>query len=168
MRTVMISPVCRALAWIRPRRAVAWGAVVALTLALFVARAEAGSLFFAEPFNGPGEGPNLEDPDNAYVVSGGVIRKLSSSGGDDRSYVRTFRTDYRSSDWTYTISFDTSGTGQEIVFIGVGAGERNSEFFNEPGNAAFFRIHSTSVVSGRIDVAVWRTGQPGSDLLDTI
>ena len=55
MRTTMISPVCRALAWIRPRRAVAWGAVVALTLALFVARAEAfsdGSFEAAAPGTG--------------------------------------------------------------------------------------------------------------------
>ena len=117
------------------------------------------SLFFSEPFDFPGVEPNLEDPDAAYVVSGGFIRKASSANLSDRRYVRTVLTEYISNDWTYTIDFDNSGDTGDIIFIGLGAGERAPlHVFNEPGNAVFFRIHPTNIISGQIHVAVMSTG----------
>lgn len=168
MKCRVMPAVLRARAGARLLRGTVLGVMISLALALCAPTADAGALFFSEPFDGPGVGPNLEDADGAFVVSGGVVRKVSTTFNEDRRYVRTVRTDYRSNDWVYTIEFDTRGTGFEIVFIGVGEGVRNSSSNNEPGNAAFFRIHSKSVVDGRIDVAVMRTGQAGFDALASI
>ena len=135
-------------------------------LMLFTSRAEAASLSFIEDFEGTALGPNLEDPDGAYLVDD-VIRKTTPPStpedpdGTNRSYVRTVRTDYSSIEWTYTIDFDFREIDEsEIVFIGVGAGERNpGNDDNEPGNAVFFRIHNQNAQGGAIDVAVVEQGE---------
>ena len=134
--------------------------LIIATLALFAARAEAvHSLFFSEAFT-TDLGPDLEDLDGAFTVSGGVVRKTSHLGNEERSYVRTKRADYFSSDWVYTIDFDL--VGNDIVFIGIGEGVPNAPggapTYNEPRNAVFFRAHTFSFGSGGIHVAVMETG----------
>lgn len=105
----------------------------------------------------------MQDPDSAYTISGGVVFRTSSTGSADRRYIRATDTDYFSSagDFAYEISFtNLSGT---IQFIGIGNGERNGAFSNEPGPASGvagtgfgalnLRIHSPDIASGRIDWA---------------
>ena len=132
---------------------------IGLFLALLAARVEAvHSLFFSEAFT-TDLGPNLEDLDAAFIVSGGAVQKTSWLGNEARSYVRTIRTDYASSDWVYTI--DVNLVGHDIVFIGVGEGVPNAPgsgpTYNEPRNAIFFRIHSKSFGGGGTHVAVMET-----------
>ena len=134
-------------------------------VALFAARAEAvDSLFFVEPFDSATDvAHNLEDLDGAFTLSGGsttTIGKTVGLGGEERSYVRTIRSDYFSSDWVYTI--DVNLVGFDIVFIGVGEGVPNAPgsgpTYNEPADAVFFRMHTGSFGGGGIHVAVMEAG----------
>ncbi len=88
------------------------------------------------------------------------IHRITTTGKDDRSYVRTIATSYDSGDWTYTITFDTSRirSQQEIVFVGVGSGAAvfcgsPCSPFHEPASSATFRIHQGGF-GGRVDIVV--------------
>ena len=126
-----------------------------------------GDLFFTEAFEGADEGPNLEDPDDAFTVESGVVRKVTSPGTTaraaqlDRRYLRTSRTEYNTIDWEYTIDVDFASTSdQEIVFIGVGTGERETHTNNEPEEGAYFRIHNQEIAGGLVHVATRTNNGP--------
>lgn len=125
-------------------------------------------------FSGGSLPAGMQDPDSAFTISSGAISRTSSTGPLDRHYVRTTDTDYFSSagDFVYEISFtNPAGTMQ---FIGIGNGERNSAFANEPGpvsgaagtgfGALNLRIHSPDIASGRIDWA-FNHGVPSEQVL---
>lgn len=128
------------------------------------------SLYFTEAFDGPTAGPNLEDADSAFTVSGGVI--MNTAGATpieaNRHSVRTLRTDYNTDDWTYTIDFDISGS--DIIYIGLGSGEPDGGWLGEPGNSIHFRIHSLSMAGGVVHVMTRgaSTGSPGWDDIKTL
>ena len=133
------------------------GTTMVLMLALLTASALATSNTFTDHFTTV-LGDHLEDDDGAYEITpADKIHRISTSGKDDRSYVRTIAPSYASGDWTYTITFDTRGTGikQEIVFVGIGSGASSTSAtpspFGEPASAATFRIHQAGF-GGRVDM----------------
>jgi hypothetical protein len=92
--------------------------------------------------------PRLRDPDQGFVVQGGVIRRAGPQAdptaaccSSDRHYIVTARADYLSRDWTYEVSFTTpSQAPEEVVFIGLGEAVPDPLFYNEPRNSLYFAI----------------------------
>lgn len=107
---------------------------------------------FTETFD-DGTLDGLVDIHGAYTVSGGSIRKVSSTGPDDRAYVGTRSTRYYGADFTAEVTF-THEDNSMIHFIGVGPGLPD-DGFNEPAGV-FLRLHSPDNVSGRVDLVARR------------
>lgn len=109
-------------------------------------------VFFSEDFSGTTLNPNLDDPNRAFRVSGGVVQRFGL--GNRRYYVRTALDDYGTRDFRYEMTIRTASSGaNDILFVGVGAGVNNGST-GEPLNSVFFKFHASHVVSGRVDANV--------------
>ncbi len=120
---------------------------------------------FTEEFSGTGVGPNLEDPEGVYAAAGGVLRKTTDAGGGrgaGHRYVRTKLTNYRSTDWTYTIQFDSLNAPWENMIIGLGAAERSKVNWvvDSPDASVYLSIDNQQPFGqpGRIQLVVQRDG----------
>lgn len=108
--------------------------------------------------------PHLEDSDSAYTIAGGKIHKTTFISNDGRSYIRTVATDYNTVDFIAELTFTLTalpGGDFAIHFFGLGPGSPDPTFFNESGGV-LFRIHSSDIVGGRVDVASRAPGAGGS------
>lgn len=125
---------------------IAFGAAIGLCLLLSPQSVKASPVFFAANFSGPTLSPNLQDPDGAYTLAGGAIRRSSSTGDADRHYISTVSTDYNTVDFIAELTFTLSNTGTfNVHFFGLGSGVPDPTNFNEPGDALFFRLHPLDV-----------------------
>lgn len=92
-----------------------------------------------------------EDVDGAFQVDSGVFRRTGNEPGQssNRHYMKTVRSDFVSSDWTFQITFHTPANApDDIIFIGVGEAVPDSSYFNEPRNSLNFRIHQGATAFG--------------------
>lgn len=92
--------------------------------------------------------PHLQDADQAFVVGGGLIRRVDEASGPapccqgTRHYIATERADYLSLDWTYEVTFHTPANApDEVLYIGFGEAVPDPLFYDEPRNSLNFRIH---------------------------
>ncbi len=109
---------------------------------------EESSLFFTESFStGVFDPLKLEDPDNAFVISNGRVRRTVSgiAQNADRHYVRTVRDDYNTADWVFRVTYHVPpNAADDIIYAGFGEAAPDASFYNESLNSAQFRIHQGS------------------------
>jgi len=121
-----------------------------------------------EDFSSTPLNADLEDPDGAYTIAGGVISKTTFFGNDVRSYIRTVDTDYNTVDFVAELTFtltDLPGGNFTIQYFGLGPGTGDPTFFTEsPG--VLFRIHGSDIVGGRVDAAAKDFNGPFSALIN--
>jgi hypothetical protein len=104
--------------------------------------------------------PHLQDADEAFVVEGGLIRRIDVAPNPapccqgTRHYLRTERSDYLTLDWTYEITFNAPANApDELLFIGFGEAVPDPLFYEEPRNSVTFRIHQG--LTGASDPGWW-------------
>jgi len=111
-------------------------------------------VFFEEHFTGTSLNPSLEG--SGFTIADGVIRRGSVVNHDDRQYIRTVASNYIDRNFVYELTLNTVPIGYTGVnFIGIGEGVGSGQY-NEPQNSIHYRIHSSNVHSGQVDV-FWRT-----------
>lgn len=119
---------------------------------------------FLEEFSGTGVGPNLEDPDGVYAATNGLLRKTTDAppAGAGHRYVRTRQTNYRSTDWTYTVDFDSLAASWEDIIVGLGAAIRSKVNWvvDTPDQSVHLSInnHQPYGEPGRILLVVQQSG----------
>lgn len=99
--------------------------------------------------------PALEDPSGSFQLQGGVIRDPSANGSD-REYVRTVDASYADQDFVYELTVNVGA--DQLHFPGMGSGEPDASFSDEPANSLYYRIHSPNVTGGQVDVRAHPTG----------
>ncbi len=108
-----------------------------------------GTRYFVEPFECDYLHENVEDPDGAFVVGGETVALATSTGVDDKHYMRTTYADYNGEDFTAQLTFDTSAIldPHALLHFGVGKGEPGgSAYANEPASSVFVRVHCFRLV----------------------
>ncbi|NQU25962.1 MAG: discoidin domain-containing protein, partial [Candidatus Nealsonbacteria bacterium] len=111
-----------------------------------------------EPFDGPDFSQNLEG--GGFTVAGGVIRRDVVVNEVERRYIRTVESDYIHRDFIYELTLRTTPIGYiGIDYVGIGEGVGSGPF-REPQNSVHFRIHSTNVGAGIVDVYKRETSNP--------
>jgi hypothetical protein len=140
---------------------------LALLIGSPVTSARAAAAYFLEHFDTPVLNQNLEDADNAFVITNGSIHRKVILGESDRHYVRTVETDYISRDFvaevSLTIGRNPAVAAQEdvIMFFGVSSGfpDPQDGHYREPTPAILMRMHMHSdISSGQIDAGVFCPG----------
>lgn len=130
-----------------------------LLVLLVTTTSNAALVAFTEDFSGA-LGPGLQDSDSAFTIDGGVIRRTSSSDGEDRHYISTVHSGYSDIDFVaeLTVNLANETGGADVAFIGVGPGAPDPGYHNEPGDAIYFRIHPLGLfnpaVTGSVQVGV--------------
>lgn len=126
--------------------------------------ASAESRYFVTRFMGAKLGNHLEDADTGFQLGKGSVRRTGDEGPQsaNRHYITTVRSDYASGDWRYEITFvSPPDAPDDILFIGLGEGVPDAEYFNEPQNSINFRIHQGQFAfftGWRVDVAAHSVG----------
>lgn len=126
--------------------------------------ASAESRYFVTRFMGAKLSNHLEDADAGFQLGKGSIRRTGEEGPEsaNRHYITTARDDYASGDWSYEITFvSPPDAPDDILFIGVGEGVPDPEYFNEPQHSLNFRIHQGQFAfftGWRVDVAAHSSG----------
>jgi hypothetical protein len=119
------------------------------------------------PTSGPAHAASsriaLVDGDDAFDT-----RQAFQRAGDEpsqsceRHYMKSVRTDYIASDWTFRVTFHAPANApDDIIFVGLGEAVPDKSFFNEPRNSVNFRIHQGATAFGvrwRVDVVAHDTG----------
>ncbi|MBI4585085.1 MAG: hypothetical protein HY717_13815, partial [Planctomycetes bacterium] len=95
-------------------------------------------VYFEDHFESSFPNPSLEGYKSYFSVAKGVIRRTGYLAFDDRQYMRTVASDYNMRDFIFEITFTTKN---DIVFIGIGFGERRENGYHEPALSMNFRAH---------------------------
>ncbi len=105
-------------------------------------------------------GPRASPPGSIY---------RTTKGHSGRNYVITTASDYNSVDFRYDLDFTMNGRdGMGLLFMGIGSGQPNSAFFQEPDYSAYFLVWPSEKVF--FDVASgWdlTTGPQGAIPIET-
>ncbi|HEY5915214.1 MAG TPA: Calx-beta domain-containing protein [Verrucomicrobiae bacterium] len=96
----------------------------------------AATPFFEEHFDTNVLNPNLQDPDNAFIIEAGSIHRAGTIW--ERHNVRTIDSDYMSRDFVAEVSLSID---QDILFFGIGSGVPDCENFCEPFPSILMRMH---------------------------
>ncbi|MEM7002878.1 MAG: hypothetical protein AAF529_18980 [Pseudomonadota bacterium] len=128
-------------------------------LFVFTGTAQA-AMIVVEDFNDTSLHAGLQDPANAYFQTETDIVNISNT----RKNIITGDSDYNTVD--FQLDLDVSLSGTDIAFIGFGEGTPHG-FWQEP-LGSFFRIHTSNLVGGRVDVAVDTPQTPGFEQVQTI
>lgn len=73
-----------------------------------------------------------------------------------RSYIRTIATDYMATDFIAEVTYTThAGSGPGIAFMGLGAGERQADFFDAPNRAITFENDPGNRQNGEASVVIY-------------
>jgi len=122
---------------------------VAFVLALSVVSiADGGTMFLSENFDATTVTANLSVPTGWTFGTDsnphGVAQNNASEYDPDldshvtpRTFISTVATNYNTVDFTYEITFSVGGGGSGIAFFGIGSGQPNSNFYDEPYGAFF-------------------------------
>lgn len=124
------------------------------------------SMFFTDPLAGP-TSPNLTIPADKYSYSpAGLVRSgvstpvTNTQSTYDRPMVSTVSGGYLAGSFTAQITVDLQAN--DIAFFGVGQGNDDVNFDDEPSNAFVFRIHNwfgTTIIQ---EDAVGQAQTPGA------
>ncbi len=122
--------------------------------------AHGDTLFFSENFDGTTVTSNLSVPTGwtfgTDSTPNGVAQNNASEYDPDsesfvtpRTYISTVATNYNTIDFTYELTFSVGGGGGGIAFFGIGSGQPNIHFYDEPYDAFFLRQWPTSAGNGQ-------------------
>ncbi len=105
--------------------------------------APAAQLFFTDPLTGPNS-PNLAAiPARKYGYTGSGLKRTQSNSTTDRPMVTTALSSYLgSTTGDFGAEVTVRLTSPDLLFFGLGQGDMDSSYFNEPNHAFYFRVHS--------------------------
>jgi hypothetical protein len=101
---------------------------------------------FSENFGGPTINAALQAPGD-YSFNGEATNTTGV-----RTYVSTVASDFLAHDFTATITYTLQGNG--FAFFGIGSGQPDANFYDEPLNAIYLRSPPPSFDSGNVHVSL--------------
>lgn len=132
-----------------------------LLLALVVVPSAAhAATFFTDDFTSSAANSNLavpsgwtfggsSSPAGVAQNNGQVTDPDSQTTVTPRTYISTVATDFNAVDFDYQLTFTVGGGGGNIAFFGIGSGQPNPDFYDEPAAAFFLRQFPSSFSSGQ-------------------
>jgi hypothetical protein len=138
-----------------------------------VGPAAQGGLFFTDDFSSSSANSNLSVPSGwtfgTDSTPNGVAQNNASEYDPDseefvtpRTYISTVATNYNTIDFTYELTFSVGGGGGGIAFFGIGSGQPNVDFYDEPYAAFFLRQWPTSAGNGQTGWTISTIADPAS------
>ena len=138
------------------------GRVLVVVLAItHLSVADAGTMFFDESFDtatvtanlslpaGWTSGTNSSPAGVAQNNASPVYDPVSETNITPRTYITTVATNYNTVDFIYEVSFTVAGGGgQGLAYVGIGSGQPNSGFYDEPASAFYLRQSPTDFDRG--------------------
>lgn len=117
-----------------------------------------GTSLLEEDFSGATLPAWLEDPSGVHVIQNGVLRETASGDGN-RRYVRTTSADLLTRDFVFEVTLNVAAdSGVAIMFPGIGSGEPDGSFSNEPRESVNYRCHPPNIISGQNPVGAHSVG----------
>lgn len=111
--------------------------IAVLLVGLVVPCLGADSIF--ENFNGATISPLLNFPGN-YVYGANATPVGTTQSTTGRQYITTVATDYNTVNFVFEADFKMGGnSGAGLFFMGIGSGQPDPTFFDEPAVAAYLR-----------------------------
>jgi len=149
---------------------------LALALALAASTgipAHGETLFFSENFDATTVTSNLSVPtgwtSGTDSTRNGVAQNNASEYDPDseefvtpRTYISTVASNYNTIDFRYELTFSVGGGGGGIAFFGIGSGQPNVNFYDEPYAAFFLRQWPTSTGNGQTGWTISTIANPAS------
>jgi hypothetical protein len=102
---------------------------------------------FTEDFSGPTLNSALQDTGGTYSLGSGAANTTGN-----RTYISTVATDFLNSDFSAMLTYTVQDGG--LVFFGVGSGQPDPNFYDEPLDAIYMRSDPASFNSGAVHVSV--------------
>jgi len=152
----------------------AHASLIALSVVVtFLSAAQGGTLFFSENFGATTVTSNLSVPTGWTFGSdstpNGVAQNnasqydpVSETSVTPRTYISTVATDYNTVDFVYEITLNVGGGGRGIAFFGIGSGQPNTRFYDEPYGAFFLRQLPDAFDAGRTGWTISTPTAPAS------
>lgn len=103
-------------------------------------------LFFSDSLTGP-TSPNLTIPTAKYSYISSGLQRTESDNDTDRPIVATRANSYLTAN-DFTAEVTVLIADNDISYFGVGIGDMDSSYNNEPGHAFYFRAHNNFVNGG--------------------
>jgi hypothetical protein len=133
--------------------------------------AHGDTLFFSESFDATSVTSNLSVPTGwtfgTVSTPSGVAQNNASQYDPDsesfvtpRTYISTVATNYNTIDFMYELTFSVGGGGGGIAFFGIGSGQPNIGFYDEPYAAFFLRQWPTSAGNGQTGWTISTAADP--------
>jgi len=124
---------------------------------IVVASSAQGGLSFTDDFSSSSPNGNLSVPTGwtfgTDSTPNGVAQNNnrqydpeSESFSTPRTYVSTVASNYSTVDFVYEVTFSVAG---DIAFVGIGSGQPNANFYDEPYGAFFLRQFPDSFEAGK-------------------
>jgi hypothetical protein len=138
-----------------------------------VAPAAQGGLYFTDDFSSTSANSNLSVPSGwtfgTDSTPNGVAQNNASEYDPDseefvtpRTYISTVATSYNTIDFIYELTFSVGGGGGGIAFFGIGSGQPNVNFYDEPYAAFFLRQWPTTAGNGQTGWTISTIADPAS------
>ena len=131
------------------------GLALSLLLAIAVttatpAMAQTSALNFTDPLTGPSSSYLTVDTTKYGYGANGLIRTQSTDGntygnGDpnsDRPMVKTVSGAFLTEDFEFDVDVTAPTSNTDLIYVGLGQGIPNPNYFNEPTESFKFRIHN--------------------------
>ncbi len=99
-------------------------------------------LFFADSLTGPSS-PNLNPalPTTKYGYTTSGLKRIQSDSATDRPMVTTGSSAYLGAS-NFVAELTVTVTNDDLLFFGVGQGDTDAGYDNEPSHAFYFRVHN--------------------------
>ncbi|TPW07436.1 MAG: hyalin, partial [bacterium] len=110
---------------------------VLLNTTVFAAPA---AVFFTDALTGPGN-PNLTIPTAKYGYTASGLQRTQSDNFTDRPMVMTGANTFLTAN-NFTAEVTVTLANIDILYFGLGQGDMDPNYFNEPAHAFYFRVHS--------------------------
>lgn len=122
--------------------------LLGLLAVLQMSAAHGGLLFFSENFDATTVTNNLSVPTGWTFGTDSTPNGVAQNNASQRTYISTAATNYNTVDFTYEITFSVRGGAYGIAFFGIGSGQPNPDFYDEPYGAFFLRQAPSSFARG--------------------
>ncbi len=120
------------------------------------------TLFFSENFDATTVTSNLSVPTGWTSGTDSTPNGVAQNNANARTYISTVATNYNTIDFTYELTFSVGGGGGGIAFFGIGSGQPNVSFFDEPYAAFFLRQWPTNAGNGQTGWTISTIANPAS------
>lgn len=128
------------------------------------AMAQETDLNFTDPLTGPTSQHLTIVPAYTYGANG-LTRTQSASGysfeGTDRPLIKTVSGAFLTTDFVFEVDVTAPTSNTDLIYVGLGQGTPNPNYYNEPTESFEFRIHNNAYGYYGIHAAV-DVGQSGN------